>query len=200
MRRSPFWARRSAAGADRRTPIARVREGLRKCAAAADELFWRPTEASTWRRDIATGANGACELAWLDRTTGHIRDHRDAVILPRGCEISSRRIGDWHEIRLSGWAGAAAATAASPHGSGCWRLPAKGKNRSWLLNALIASEEERLKRWTRPFGGEIRFALYNGLMQDRRQSERDKAERDHPEQVLYRTTLRVWSWRLVVRI
>lgn len=58
------------------------------------------------------------------------------------------------------------------------------------LNALIASQEERLRRWTAPFGGDIRFALYNGLMQDRRKLDRDRNEREHPEQVLYRTTLR----------
>ncbi len=58
------------------------------------------------------------------------------------------------------------------------------------LNALIASQEERLRRWIAPFGGNIRFALYNGLMLDKRKSERDKAEQDVPEQVLYRSTLR----------
>lgn len=35
------------------------------------------------------------------------------------------------------------------------------------LNALIASQQERLRAWTRPFGGSIRFALYNGLMPTR---------------------------------
>jgi DEAD/DEAH box helicase domain-containing protein len=58
------------------------------------------------------------------------------------------------------------------------------------LNALIASQQERLKRWTQPFGGDIRFALYNGLMQDKRKSVRDADENFVPEQVLYRTTLR----------
>lgn len=58
------------------------------------------------------------------------------------------------------------------------------------LNALIASQQERLRRWTKPFNGRIRFALYNGQMADRRKSTRDKAEEDVPEQVLYRTTLR----------
>jgi ATP-dependent helicase YprA (DUF1998 family) len=58
------------------------------------------------------------------------------------------------------------------------------------LNALIASQEERLRRWTAPFAGDIRFALYNGLMQDRRKLDRDRNESDRPEQVLYRTTLR----------
>ncbi len=58
------------------------------------------------------------------------------------------------------------------------------------LNALIASQEERLRRWIAPFGGDIRFALYNGLMTDNRKSERDRAEVDRPGQVLYRRTLR----------
>ncbi|MCM8730911.1 DEAD/DEAH box helicase [Hephaestia sp. GCM10023244] len=58
------------------------------------------------------------------------------------------------------------------------------------LNALIASQEERLKRWVRPFHGDIRFALYNGLMGDARESECEQAVRDRPEQVIYRTTLR----------
>ena len=35
------------------------------------------------------------------------------------------------------------------------------------LNALIASQEERLRAWTAPFGGKLRFALYNGLLRDR---------------------------------
>ncbi len=58
------------------------------------------------------------------------------------------------------------------------------------LNALIASQQERLRRWTKPFDGKIRFALYNGQMADKRKGVRDKAEEDVPEQVLYRTTLR----------
>ncbi|MEG3147613.1 DEAD/DEAH box helicase [Sphingomonas sp. RT2P30] len=58
------------------------------------------------------------------------------------------------------------------------------------LNALIASQQERLRRWTQPFAGRIRFALYNGQMADKRKSARDRAEEEVPEQVLYRTTLR----------
>jgi DEAD/DEAH box helicase domain-containing protein len=58
------------------------------------------------------------------------------------------------------------------------------------LNALIASQEERLRQWTRPFQGRIRFGLYNGLMLDKRKSTRDLDEASTPEQVLYRSTLR----------
>jgi DEAD/DEAH box helicase domain-containing protein len=58
------------------------------------------------------------------------------------------------------------------------------------LNALIASQQERLRKWTKPFAGQIRFALYNGQMLDKRKHTRDQAEAEVPEQVLYRTTLR----------
>lgn len=53
------------------------------------------------------------------------------------------------------------------------------------LNALIASQEERLREWTAPFGGDIRFGLYNGDM-----PPDDKDRRGTPEQVKDRRTLR----------
>jgi ATP-dependent helicase YprA (DUF1998 family) len=58
------------------------------------------------------------------------------------------------------------------------------------LNALIASQEKRLSAWTKPLNGDVRFALYNGLMGTARKSNRDKAEHEVPHQVLYRETLR----------
>jgi len=58
------------------------------------------------------------------------------------------------------------------------------------LNALIASQEKRLSAWTKPLHGDVRFALYNGLMGSARKSNRDKAEHEIPHQVLYRETLR----------
>ncbi|MBV1918029.1 MAG: DUF1998 domain-containing protein, partial [Sphingomonadaceae bacterium] len=58
------------------------------------------------------------------------------------------------------------------------------------LNALIASQEKRLTAWTKPLKGDVRFALYNGLMGNARKSGRDKAEHEIPHRVLYRQTLR----------
>ena len=58
------------------------------------------------------------------------------------------------------------------------------------LNALIASQEKRLTAWTKPLKGDVRFALYNGMMGTARKSSRDKAEHEIPHQVLYRETLR----------
>ena len=54
------------------------------------------------------------------------------------------------------------------------------------LNALIASQEERLKAWTAPFGDKVRFGLYNGLTPERLRAQ----DRPGPEQVADRTTLR----------
>jgi DEAD/DEAH box helicase domain-containing protein len=55
------------------------------------------------------------------------------------------------------------------------------------LNALIASQQDRLGKWTRPFGGKIRYALYNGEMPE---DDKDAHERTVPEQILCRRTLR----------
>jgi ATP-dependent helicase YprA (DUF1998 family) len=53
------------------------------------------------------------------------------------------------------------------------------------LNALISSQEERLREWIAPFNGSTRFGLYNGNMVD------DANGRDAPpEQVIDRRTLR----------
>lgn len=54
------------------------------------------------------------------------------------------------------------------------------------LNALIASQEERLRAWTAPFGGKVRFGLYNGLTPERIRAQ----DRPGPEQVADRVTLR----------
>ncbi|WP_189347414.1 MULTISPECIES: DEAD/DEAH box helicase [unclassified Mesorhizobium] len=55
------------------------------------------------------------------------------------------------------------------------------------LNALIASQEERLSKWFAPFGGALRYCLYNG---DTPESVRSTAARGEPWKVADRTTLR----------
>ena len=59
------------------------------------------------------------------------------------------------------------------------------------LNALIASQEERLRRWTKPFRGQVRFGLYNGMTPETlREFDRKDVSKLHPEQVFDRKTLR----------
>jgi len=55
------------------------------------------------------------------------------------------------------------------------------------LNALINSQRERLNTWTKPFGKDIRFCLYNGLTPERKKAEE---KRQTPNQVIDRETLR----------
>lgn len=55
------------------------------------------------------------------------------------------------------------------------------------LNALIQSQRERLRAWTGPFDGDIRFCLYNGNTPDEAKAE---AYREAPNEVHDRTTLR----------
>lgn len=55
------------------------------------------------------------------------------------------------------------------------------------LNALIASQEERLSRWFEPFGGALRYCLYNGETPELIRREHSRAR---PWRVSDRTTLR----------
>ena len=76
--------------------------------------------------------------------------------------------------------------AAQAHGQ---HQPLEGVQAIMLypLNALIESQRERLSAWTAPFGGKLRFCLYNGdLPQLAKESERRRT----PEQVIDRERLR----------
>lgn len=55
------------------------------------------------------------------------------------------------------------------------------------LNALISSQRERLRAWTRHYDDNIRFCLYNGLTKEVIESAR---QREHPNEILSRKTLR----------
>lgn len=55
------------------------------------------------------------------------------------------------------------------------------------LNALIESQRERLSAWMQPFGGKLRYCLYNG---DLPQSSRESERRARPEVVIDREQLR----------
>lgn len=55
------------------------------------------------------------------------------------------------------------------------------------LNALIESQQERLSTWTSPFGGKIRYCLYNGNLPP---SEPNSVRRETPEKLRDREQLR----------
>lgn len=74
--------------------------------------------------------------------------------------------------------------------SGSHTGPIEGVRALFLypLNALIQSQQERLNAWTGPFGGDIRFCLYNGNT-DEKPGPNHSTSRT-PNQVLDRQTLR----------
>lgn len=57
------------------------------------------------------------------------------------------------------------------------------------LNALINSQRERLHAWTKPFGDNIRFCLYNGNTEEKEERIRQE-QRSCPNQILSRERLR----------
>lgn len=73
------------------------------------------------------------------------------------------------------------------------RMDATGKGEGvqaiflYPLNALIQSQRERLRAWTGPFGGDIRFCLYNGMTPEEARAQR---YREAPNEVHDRLVLR----------
>lgn len=57
------------------------------------------------------------------------------------------------------------------------------------LNALINSQRERLDAWTRPFGNNVRFCLYNGNTEESERKVR-REQASLPNQILSRERLR----------
>lgn len=55
------------------------------------------------------------------------------------------------------------------------------------LNALIESQRERFSAWTQPFGGKVRYCLYNG---DLPRAAKESERRRTPEEVTDRERLR----------
>lgn len=72
-----------------------------------------------------------------------------------------------------------------------WGKPLVGVHALFLypLNALINSQRERLHAWTKTFGSDIRFCLYNGKTAESA-SEVRKLQQEKPNEVLSREQLR----------
>ncbi|BCM75925.1 hypothetical protein KAM329D_43270 [Aeromonas caviae] len=70
------------------------------------------------------------------------------------------------------------------------RQPLVGTQAIFLypLNALINSQQERLRAWTKGYKGKIRFALYNGETKHTRYEVAEEQE-ENPEQLLSRESI-----------
>src|SRR3546814_3459132 len=71
--------------------------------ASRGEVRWRIAGQRSWSEDLATAGPGLCEFAWLDGSTGHVRDRLTAFVLPADFELTQRSNGTHSDIELSGW-------------------------------------------------------------------------------------------------
>lgn len=106
-----------------------LRRGPREWSAIQEVWCRRPGE-STWRPALERDGFGLFEFAWLDAVTHHIRDKRDAIILPEDFRVARRRIESLTELSISGWKGEVRLDAGDPAGPGVWQLSNRDVARS----------------------------------------------------------------------
>lgn len=86
-------------------PRLEVSDGGRPRSPAPGESWWRRKGETTWRPLGGSNPDGLVEFAWRDASTGHMRDRKDAVVLPDRFEVI-RSIGpSGITISVSGWSG-----------------------------------------------------------------------------------------------
>jgi hypothetical protein len=127
-----------------------LREGVRERSAASSEVIWRTPGTSAWHGTTRQPELGLCEFAWRDQQSGHIRSRVDAVILSADFSIERRHIGDWLELRVSGWPGRMEIDGGVKVSSDCWRFAMRGSPRSSTTLRLFCDRGESV---------EIRIAL-----------------------------------------
>lgn len=117
-------------------PEALVEDQGRPRGAGNGELFWRPSGTNQWRSNIEKASIGRCEIAWRDRTTGHIRGRCDVVVLPANFVVRSGIVGNFQEISIEGWPGKVSTSQGSLNGVNCWRLQLQGNTCSRFVATL----------------------------------------------------------------
>lgn len=109
---------------------------------ATQELWWRRPGSNTWRPDRERSGFGSFEFAWLDTTTRHIRDRRDAVVLPEDFRVQRRSIKGATELSIIGWEGSVRLNAGTSFGSGVWQLGTRDLARSVVCATLSSNLTE----------------------------------------------------------
>lgn len=118
-------------------PALKLTKGQREWNPSLNEVWWRRRGEARWRSDLDAAGPGAVEYAWRDVNTGHIRDRRDAVVLPEGFRIERRRRGEWLELSIHGWPGRIELDAGERVDTALWRFVAKETNRASCQATLI---------------------------------------------------------------
>ncbi len=119
---------------------AQVSDGLSYRAAARGEVRWRMAGQRDWSQDIVAAGPGHCEFAWLDGSTGHVRDRLTAFVLPADFELTQRSNGAFTDIELSGWSGDAILGDEPPSSQHRWRIRIDPPRRALLTLRLAPAQ------------------------------------------------------------
>lgn len=101
---------------------ARIFDGLSDRVASRGEVRWRYAGQRDWFEDIAEAGPGLCEFAWLDGSTGHVRDRQTAYVLPAEFDVTQQRSGARADIELHGWIGDAGLGDEQPVSKHKWSV------------------------------------------------------------------------------
>jgi hypothetical protein len=106
-------------------PRLEVSDGGRARSPGPGEAWWRPKNERTWRSLDNAKVEGRVEFAWRDAATGHMRDRKEAVVLPAAFEISRNNTEGGTSLIVAGWSGDIRLDHGDRTGPGTWRF-AKG--------------------------------------------------------------------------
>lgn len=89
------------------SPTFFLKEDHRERSSRHGDIWWRPVGSRVWQLDGAGKMLGACEFAWRDVATGHIRDRAVAIVLPADFVVTLPGRSGTAQLALSGWPGQA---------------------------------------------------------------------------------------------
>lgn len=113
--------------------------------------------------DITSAGPGACEFAWLDGSTRHVRDRVAAVVLPPGFSLTQKVTKSHAEIKLEGWTGKATLAEETGKAEHQWTVRIDPPRRALLPLHLVTSQGSvlelsvplRSKEWLTTWDGEL---------------------------------------------
>ncbi|KAB0678452.1 hypothetical protein F6X38_15560 [Aureimonas leprariae] len=111
-------------------PKLELRKGSRRSAPLSGEIRWRPRGQSAWLPFAGSMKPGPCEFSWRDAKTGHVRDRRDAVVLPDRFRIERKPQNGAIDIVVSGWPGGVRSDGSEQVAPHCVRFPLQGSTRT----------------------------------------------------------------------
>ncbi len=117
-----------------------VSDGLSPRVASRGEVRWRIAGQRSWSEDMAASGPGLCEFAWLDGSTGHVRDRLTAFMLPADFDLTQRSNGNFSEIELKGWDENAVLGEEAPSSQYSWRIRIDPPRRALLTLSLAPGQ------------------------------------------------------------